>query len=345
MKLKKLFAGIVAVAMMATMAAPVFAAEGTDVPVTPSTTTSVSTEPVTEVTLTKTYNVTSGLTQAEDFTFTLTGNSVTKSSVTAVPAIDSSATEYTVSFDALDTTATGTFTIDLSKLNITRVGVYTYTIHEVAGTTPGVTYDDQDVTMHITAVNNKEEDGQIDLYVALYKGGTKVKAEDAFANTYTAYQLSTTKTVKGNFADHSKYFEFTVNLKGTDGKTYAPVTAALETADSENATVFANIAVDGQDHTFYLKHNQTINITNLPNDVEYTVTEVGADQAGFEYTLTSTNTTGKMTENQAASFVNVREGTVDTGVILDNAPYIALMAIVVAGAAVMVIKKRRHNED
>ena len=39
------------------------------------------------------------------------------------------------------------------------------------------------------------------------------------------------------------------------------------------------------------------------------------------------------------------ETNVDTGVILDNAPYIALMMVVVAGAAVMIIKKRRHFED
>lgn len=84
MKLKKLFAGVIAVAMMATMSFPAFA-EGKEVV---QDTISVSNSPVTSVTLTKTYNVTGGTTQAETFDFTLTGSSVDKSSVTAVPNID-----------------------------------------------------------------------------------------------------------------------------------------------------------------------------------------------------------------------------------------------------------------
>lgn len=338
MKLKKLFAGVVAAAMMLTMAVPAFA-EGKEVV---QDTISVSNSPVTSVTLTKTYNVTGGTTQAETFDFTLTGSSVDKSSVTAVPNIDQDATSYKVPFDALTETSTGTFTIDLSKLHITRVGVYNYIIHEVAGSTPGVTYDPQNVTMKVTAVNN--DSNGIDLYVALYKNGKKINASDAFTNSYNAYQLSVTKTVKGNFADHSKYFEFTVTLTGTTGKTYAPVTVALATADADNSTAFTSIAVDGKPHTIYLKHNQTINITNLPNDVTYTVVEVGANQEGFEYTLTSENANGTMTENKAATFENKREGTVDTGVILDNAPYIAMLTFVAAGAVFMVIKKRREEE-
>ena len=51
-----------------------------------------------------------------------------------------------------------------------------------------------------------------------------------------------------------------------------------------------------------------------------------------------------MTENKAATFENKREGTVDTGVILDNAPYILMLTVVAAGAMTLVIKKRREEE-
>ena len=45
-----------------------------------------------------------------------------------------------------------------------------------------------------------------------------------------------------------------------------------------------------------------------------------------------------------AAFTNVKDGEIDTGVILDNAPYIAMLTFVAAGAVFMVIKKRREEE-
>ncbi len=340
MKLKKLFAGILAAAMMATMAAPAFATEADPGVI------SVSKDPVTEVTLTKTYNVSGDTTQAETFEFTLTGSSVTNSSVKEVPTIDSDATKYEVSFGAISEDQTGNFTIDLSKLNITRTGVYNYTIHEKnEKATPGVTYDANDVTMKVTAVNDSAEDGGLVYYVALYKAGKKINAANAFVNSYDAHKLSIKKTVKGNFGDHDKYFEFTVKLTGTANKTYAPVTAALETADPDNKSVLDTIAVDGQPHTFYLKHNQTLNILNLPDDVTYEVAEVGANTKGFEYTVTTKDISNKMTQDWTAEIENKREGTVDTGVILDTAPYLLVLVGVFAAAGVMLINKRRHFED
>ena len=64
MKLKKLFAGIVAVAMMATMAAPAFATQ-------PAETDAPSYTPSDTLTLTKTYTVESGSSPAVSFDFTL----------------------------------------------------------------------------------------------------------------------------------------------------------------------------------------------------------------------------------------------------------------------------------
>lgn len=38
------------------------------------------------------------------------------------------------------------------------------------------------------------------------------------------------------------------------------------------------------------------------------------------------------------------DDTIDTGVILDNAPYILMLAVVAGGAMTLVIKKRREEE-
>ena len=58
--------------------------------------------------------------------------------------------------------------------------------------------------------------------------------------------------------------------------------------------------------------------------------------------------TDELTMNANAAtvaYTNNKGGVIDTGVILDNAPYIALLTIVAAGAVVMILKKRRNYED
>lgn len=42
--------------------------------------------------------------------------------------------------------------------------------------------------------------------------------------------------------------------------------------------------------------------------------------------------------------MNKHEGVPDTGVILDNAPYMLMLAVVAGGAMTLVIKKRREEE-
>lgn len=41
---------------------------------------------------------------------------------------------------------------------------------------------------------------------------------------------------------------------------------------------------------------------------------------------------------------NKGDNHIDTGVILDNAPYILMLAVVAGGAMTLVIKKRREEE-
>ena len=47
----------------------------------------------------------------------------------------------------------------------------------------------------------------------------------------------------------------------------------------------------------------------------------------------------------SCAFENSKGGTIDTGVILDNAPYIALLAIVAIGGVALMLNKRRRDEE
>ena len=50
------------------------------------------------------------------------------------------------------------------------------------------------------------------------------------------------------------------------------------------------------------------------------------------------------TASETLTITNTKTGDVDTGVILDNAPYILMLAVVAGGAMTLVIKKRREEE-
>lgn len=96
----------------------------------------------------------------------------------------------------------------------------------------------------------------------------------------------------------------------------------------------------GEETTFLLKHGETIHIENLPYGVKYTVTETPAEG----YTTTMTGADGTISAaDQTAEFTNDKVGSVDTGVVLNNMPYILVLAVLAAGVAVYIIRKRRED--
>ena len=353
MKLKKLFAGIVAVAMMATMGATsVFAT-------TPAIQTSDT------LTLTKTYAVESGSSPAVSFDFTLADDTTKENdqgatTTTPLPQTHS----WTLDFAAAaagSTAQTKNIELDFTKFGFTHVGRYYYVISETNADAkyPGVASDTQSVYMTVNVMNNEAGNGFV-YYAVLRKGSNtatdKIDGEKAFANTYNAKELTISKTVHGDFGDLGKTFAFKVKLDAAKDATYGTATIAYNAANNgvvlpENATNPESITV-GQEVTIYLKHKGVATISNLPAGVTYTVTELESDVA-YGVALDDKSTadlegkvaTGTIAESNIVNFHNTHDGVVDTGVILDNAPYIALLTIVAAGAVVMILKKRRNYED
>lgn len=73
---------------------------------------------------------------------------------------------------------------------------------------------------------------------------------------------------------------------------------------------------------------------------EYTVTETAA----ADYKTTSTGDQGTISAaDQTAAFSNNKAGSIDTGVVLNNMPYILVLAVLAAGVAVYIIRKRRED--
>ena len=347
MKLKKLFAGVVAAAMIATMSFPAFAEGEEVVPSGPS--------------IKKTYKLTNAgtVSPAENFTFTAVATKVLHAGmkngqpVTAedAPALTIAQAEY----------GQGNATVDGSDkvlavsptTEFPNVGVYYYTVTENASAYAGVTTQTGNMLLKVTVAYDEHD--QLTKTYAFYTAtnengegqGTKNQAVE---NTYSAGTLDVSKKVTGSLGDKSKKFDVDVTFTAPAGKTVeAPITYTEN--DVEKKIEKADWVNGSAKVTIHLAHGEHIVFNNIPYDVTYTVVEAdytaeangGYDAASYNFSdksdikkLDSAAETVEITNNNGAM--------IDTGVILDNAPYMLMLAVVAGGAMMLVIKKRREEE-
>ena len=137
-----------------------------------------------------------------------------------------------------------------------------------------------------------------------------------------------------------KYFEFTVQLTGEEGKTYQDSYAITGGSYDANPDSIKIRPGETTEATFYLKDDDTIHIENLPYGVEYKVSETPV----ADYVTTETGTEGEVDEAvEQANFTNTKGGTVDAGVVLDSAPYLFTLTGA-AGVGLLLTLRRRHQK-
>lgn len=326
-RVKRIFACLLALTMMFGLSATAFATESGTTPTPTDHTT---------VTIKKKYKLANAGTTSPGETFTLKqvgAGRVTDGDATSAPALGTITGAAFAERAATVNGTTGEITVALPTYD--KVGVYEYTLQEVAGTTAGVTYYEGNIKLVVTVINGSDGNLRIAAVHTEAEGGKK---SDTFENTYSAGTLKISKTVTGNLGDQSKYFVFTVTLTAAAGKSnYLDSYNITGGSDEDNPT---SIKV-GETKTFKLKHDETINIEGLPYGVTYTVTEAAATG----YTTTNTGAQGTINKaEQEAAFTNTKTGDIDTGVYLDNLPYILVFAGVLAIAAVFVVRRRRFED-
>lgn len=201
--------------------------------------------------------------------------------------------------------------------------------------------------------------------VEVVSTGKKVPNTNAFTNTYGAgnsvNDVTLSKTVHGSFGDLSKTFDFIVKFEkpasATD-VTYGAIVATKsdksiiikqgETVISAEGSADAVNLEYGKEYTVTMKHDQNVVFSNLPANVTYTMTEDGAVAGKLgDYTVTGEQSAKKTmgSADETVAIVNKHEGTPDMGVVLDNAPYIAMLAIVAIGGVALMLNKRRRDEE
>lgn len=370
MKLKKFFAGVLAAAMMLTVGAASAFAAGTqpNTKITPN-------DGKAMVTLTKQLTVKNGVAPSGmKFEFKIepgeadSANHVEKGvvasgfqnpTVTMTPATGQSYTAKP------DTPYTAEFSFDLVELlggNATKLGKYAYTITEVEPNLPGITKDNETLNMVVSVVNADKDnpDGShYAYYVALRKGNATEKAEGKFNNDYETNSLTLAKKVKGNFGDLSETFTFYVTFnKGDAEKEYTDIQFAKSvdgiSITEKNGGAAATTLTYGKEYAVTLKHGQNVQFTNIPNGVTYTIAE-DTTKTDWQYTvsldsnpdvaLSNATTEGTVNTTATVTFINDHQGTPDMGVVLDNAPYIAMLAIVAIGGVALMLNKRRRDEE
>lgn len=248
-----------------------------------------------------------------------------------------------------------------------------------------VTAERETLTMVVSKVNAKElkEDSTAEFgyFVALKTASGKVLATEAFKNYYgnnnSVNNLTLSKTVHGALGNLSKDFTFKIKFTKADalqnntdtGLYKGPQVAELSnTATLKDGTTAisqnAYLKLD-KEYTVTLRHNDSLKLSNLPAGIKYEIYEDGSQaEAGavvvtvdnVKYTVTVTDTAFDTNETTkikgtvnntdvTAAFQNTNPDSPDMGVVLDNAPYIAMLAIVAIGGVALMLNKRRRDEE
>ena len=228
------------------------------------------------------------------------------------------------------------------------VGVYYYTISMDEGSSQGVTYESAVMKVAVYVTYNYDE-GKLDAQIrATRPEGSNFKVED-FGNMYGLGHLTVKKTISGNLASDSQYFDVTVTFDA-EGNVASDITVSGGSNTSNPTSIEAGWTGE-KVVSVKLKADETLTFANIPVGVTYTVEEAaahaeddatGSDAAkGYEVTYTGAEGVIETEETAAAVINNEKAVEVATGISLDSMPYIMILAVV-AGAFVLTSFKKRE---
>lgn len=241
-------------------------------------------------------------------------------------------------------TFTGELGVDISKF--TEPGVYHYVVTEETPNTPyeGIDYSTESYDVYVYVVNGTEG-LEVDAVIA-FKGNQKVQ-NVTFTNNYgegtndSTHDVIVTKNVEGSLANMSDTFSFDVSVNGFNGEAYKVVYTQNGTPVTAFVTSGETLAVDG------VGDEDTIHIYGLSANDTYTVTEKDGEEKGYIVSDTDTESeagtvTGNLTaDNTQHSITNDKDASTPTGIMMDVAPYVLLVAV--AAGCFVFLRKRRED--
>lgn len=227
--------------------------------------------------------------------------------------------------------------------DFTAPGTYNFTVKEIAGSNPNIMYDGTVYNVEVVVSmpdNYPASDTPVikEIKAKVANGDKADKA--AFANTAKANDsLKVFKKVAGTAANTQDEFSYTLKIEGAQGSYGYVLNGVAGTFDAKDTL------------TFKMKHDQSIEIKNLPEGATYTVTEADTDytesfavdggqaQAGKV-------ATGTIHKDSTVVYTNEKGFAPATGVNSDTMPFVFGGLVVVAGAgALLISRKRRASEE
>ena len=346
---KKIGAFVLAGAMLLSMGTTAFAAGE---PTTPNVNQNG------QVLITKEFEMADGLkTPAAIFKFTATS--------TTPDALPATITDVTYQAGETGTLKDGKYVISKdTAISFTgdwkHAGEYVYTVKETQENMPNVTYDTSSYGLHVYVINGTNG---LEIEKITAEGAKGKTDKILFTNTYAKNDATLTieKNTTGTYADKTKKFDFEITFTKSPMSDQTTFTGTIGSQPPVEYTV-------GQAKKFQLADGEQLVFSNLPVGTTYVVKELAAtdgytpsvtvvenktttvtDKTAQEAeTLDTLKTDGKNNlvgeyENKV-TFTNTHKGVVPTGILMNNLPFILLVAVaIVAFVSLAVIKRRRTS--
>ena len=220
-------------------------------------------------------------------------------------------------------------------------GIYRYVVKETPGNYEGIGYTKDEKYFDVYV----DSEGEVYAYTFTDSDAENGKDDGVFVNDYskkagdedTPHDLTITKTVTGNQGDKTAEFAFELSVTGAEGEQY------YVTYGDNNITLTSG----DQAQTIYLTNDQSAVIYGLSKGDTYTVKEIAANQDGYTTTIDDEETetgikSGNITADTTVAYKNDRTVSTPTGVILNIAPYILMVAL--AGVLAFFFLRKRHYE-
>ena len=345
---KKLGALILAGTMLLSMGTTVFAAEEPTVP---------DVNQNGQVPITKEFEMADGLkTPAATFKFTATSQIAGAPTATIA---DVSFTEgQTGTLKGEKYVLEGTTTISFQG-TWPHAGEYVYTVKETQESMPNVTYDTSTYTLRVYVINGTNG---LKVEKITAEGANGKTNKILFTNTYAKNDATLTieKNTEGDYADKTRKFDFEITFTKSPMSDQTTFTGTIGAQSVEYTA--------GQTKTFKLADGEKLVFNNLPVGTTYMVKELAATD-GYtpkvtvveNKTTTVTNKTVQETEaldtlkengknnlvgenENKVTFTNTYKDVAVTGIVMNNLPFILLVAVaIVAFVSLAVIKRRRTS--
>ena len=238
-------------------------------------------------------------------------------------------------------------------------GIYYYHLTERDPGIHGLTATTATYLLKVRVVNDNTSDPdgatfKID-YATLTSLDDNTKS-DLITNTYTTHGLTVTKALAGDWADYTDHFIFTLEITDPDADPGRMASVTVQTTSAAGVTSGAEVKPFTNGKVSFsetIRGGDVIKVTGLPTGAAYTITESGLDAEKYTTAWTldgETLSTERALPTQtvgaadtALTVTNTRSSIAPTGLLLDAAPYGAMLALA-AGSGLVFFRKRRRED-